>query len=374
MFRTLLPNDEPVWLLARYSDVRRLLTDDNFVKNRLKVMSETQRERQPWTPKMFRALERNMLDLDPPDHTRLKKLVQKVFTPLRVREMEERVTSLAEELLAKGSIGGSLDVVRDFALPLPLTIITEILGVPKEDQHKFHRWTQAVVSLDQFNPSIRALPSVWLFVRYLRRFFDQRRREPRDDLVSALIQAEEEGDQLSEDELLAMVFLILVAGHETTVNLISSGMLALLQNPDQLTRLRESPELIDPAVEELLRFTSPVFLSTERYAIDDLELHGRTIPQGAMILGIIGSANRDENVFDRPYELDVSRTPNKHLSFGHGTHFCLGAPLARLETTIALRCLLQQFSRIDLSTPPEDLRWRRSLVLRGLEELPISVQ
>lgn len=199
-----------------------------------------------------------------------------------------------------------------------------------------------------------------------------RRLNPADDLTTALIKAEEAGDTLTEDELLAMVFLLLIAGHETTVNLIGNGTLALLQNPDQMERLRGEPALIKSAVEELLRFTSPVLMTTERYALDDVTMHDVTIPRGEMILGVIGSANRDETVFDKPDELNLAREPNKHISFGQGIHFCLGAPLARMESQIALNTLLKRKPHLQLRVAPESLRWRPSIMLRGLQALPVK--
>jgi cytochrome P450 PksS len=239
-----------------------------------------------------------------------------------------------------------------------MTIITEILGVPTKDRHKFHKWSQAVVSLGSPNPTIRVIPAVWMFIRYLRRFFKVRRRDPRDDLASALIQAEEAGDKLSEDELLAMVFLLLIAGHETTVNLIGSGVLALLEHPSQLDKLRG-------------RYTAPVFMTTERYAREDVTLHGVTIPRGEMTLGVIGAANRDETVFENPDTLDITREPNRHLSFGQGIHFCLGAPLARMEAQIAVNTLLGRTPDLRLKVSPNALRWRPSMILRGLDALPV---
>jgi cytochrome P450 PksS len=211
-----------------------------------------------------------------------------------------------------------------------------------------------------------------MFIRYLRDFFRKRRADPRDDLASALLLAEEEGERLSEDELLAMVFLLLVAGHETTVNLIGNGMLALFENPDQMERLRENPSLIKPAIEELLRYTAPVFMSSERFAREDVEIQGVTIPRGKMTLGVIGSANRDERIFEKADTLDITRDPNKHLGFGQGIHYCLGAPLARLEAQIAVSSLLRRMPNLRLRRPVESLRWRRSLLLRGLEKLPVE--
>jgi cytochrome P450 len=313
-----------------------------------------------------------MVDLDPPDHTRLRQLVHKAFTPRLIEQMRERVQTLANELLDAATRKAEMDLIREYALLLPMTIITEILGVPIQDRDKFHKWSKVIVSVDQFNANWRVIPAIWMFNRYLRRFFKVRRADLRDDLVSALIQGEEAGDRLSEDELLAMVFLLLVAGHETTVNLIGSGTLELLRHPDQMEKLRRDPSLIKSAVEELLRFTAPVFMSTERYAREDVRIQGVTIPRGEMALGVIGSANRDETVFENPDTLDIEREPNKHLSFGHGVHYCLGAALARLEAQIAINTLLERMPKLRLKGSPETLRWRRSLILRGLESLPVE--
>jgi cytochrome P450 PksS len=374
--RTTLPDKTPVWLLTRYEDVNSLLRDERFTKNRRSALTPIQLRKLPWTPPMFRPLERNMLDLDPPDHTRLRSLVHKAFTPSLVEQMRSRVQTVADELVNAVAWVGQFDLIKDYALPLPMTIITEILGVPTSDRHKFHKWSQAVVSLSSPNPplhvTLRVLPSVWSFVQYLRRFFNMRRRDPADDLVSALIKAEEAGDKLSEDELLAMVFLLLIAGHETTVNLIGNGLLALLENREQMNMLRDNPLLINSAVEELLRYTAPVFTTTERYARKDATIHGVTIPRGEMTLGVIGSANRDETVFQNPDVLDLAREPNKHLSFGQGIHFCLGAPLARMEARIAINTLLKRMPDVELRVSPEALRWRPSIFLRGLETLPAS--
>ena len=373
VFRTALPDKSPVWLLTRYADVASLLKDERFVKDKRKAMTAEQLQKMPWVPPMFRPLERNMLDLDPPDHTRLRTLVHQAFTPSLVARMRDRIQSLADELLEQAVRQGECDLIRDYALPLPMTIIAEILGVPARDRNKFHRWTSAVVSLTSPTPTIRVIPKVWLFLRYLRRFFEKRRQDPKDDLTTALIAAEEAGDKLSSDELLAMVFLLLIAGHETTVNLIGNGVLALLERPEALGQLRENPGIIKTAIEELLRYTSPVLMTTERYALEDISIHGVTIPRGQMTLGVIGSANRDETVFQKPDELDLAREPNKHLSFGQGIHYCVGAPLARLEAEIAINTLLQGTCDLSLRVAPAALRWRPSIMLRGLESLPISL-
>jgi cytochrome P450 PksS len=219
---------------------------------------------------------------------------------------------------------------------------------------------------------MKAIPNAWALMRYIRRIIKKRRASPQDDLMSALIRAEEAGDTLSEDELMAMVFLLLVAGHETTVNLIGNGMLALLEHPDQMERLRNDPALIKPALEELLRYASPVEMATERYAREDVSIAGVTIPRGEMVFAVLGSANRDERQFTSPDSLDLTREPNKHLSFGLGAHFCLGAPLARLEGQIAINTLLRRVPDLRLTVAPDRLRWRRGLLLRGLESLPVA--
>ena len=327
---TTLPDKTRVWLVTRYTDVYTLLKDERFAKSPLNAMTAEQLRKRPWVPPMFRPLERNMLDLDSPDHTRLRGLIHKAFTPRLIEQMRERVQTLAHELLDAVARKGEMDLIRDYALPLPMTLITEILGVPARDRDKFHKWSKTVVSVNQFDNNWRVIPAIWMFTRYLRRFIKMRRSDPKDDLISALIRAEEAGDKLSEDELFAMVFLLLIAGHETTVNLIGSGVLALLEHPAQMEKLRRNPSLIKSAVEELLRYTAPVFLSTERYAREDVTLHGVMIPRGGMTLGVIASANRDETAFASPDRLDITREPNKHLSFRlWGGHFCLGAPLAR---------------------------------------------
>jgi cytochrome P450 PksS len=367
-----LPDKTIISLLTRYEDVYTLLKDERFAKSRYNALTPEQLQKQPWAPPMFRPLERKMLDLDSPDHTRLRALVHKAFTPRLVDQMRARVQTLADELLEGVARKGEMDLIGDYALPLPMTIITEILGVPARDRDKFHKWSKAVVSLSSPTPTLRVLPAVWMFIRYLRRFFKVRRRDPRDDLTSALIQAEEAGDKLSEDELLAMVFLLLIAGHETTVNLIGTGTLALLEHPNEMEKLRHEPLLIKSAVEELLRYGSPVLMSTERYAREDVTIRGVTISRGEMTLGAIGSANRDETVFENPDRLDITREPNKHLAFGYGIHFCLGAPLARMEGQVAISTLLRRLPNLRLKVAPKSLRWRPSLFLRGLEALPVG--
>ena len=373
---TRLPDKRKAWLVTRYEDVVRVLKDETFAKDKLNAMDREQRAKTPWVPGFLKPLERNMLDLDDPDHARLRSLVGKAFTPRLIERLRGRVEALSEELLdameRKGARRGGTELVADYALPLPATVIAELLGVPAEDHDKFHRWSNRLVSVSSGRDMLRALPAALSFVRYLRKLVKRRRADPQDDLITALIRAEEAGDKLSEDELLAMTFLLLVAGHETTVNLISGGMLALLEHPEQAEALRCDPSLVKPAVEELLRYTSPVEMATERYAREDVEIEGTTIPRGEMVLAVLGSANRDERHFEDPDVLDLARDPNRHLAFGRGgVHHCLGAPLARMEGQIAISAFLRRFPKARLAVAPETLRWRRGLFLRGLQRLPL---
>lgn len=371
--RVILPTREPAWLITRYADVTTALKDDRLVKNAANALTSEQLARQRWFRKVFVSLRRNMLSLDPPDHTRLRALVQKAFTPRMVEQMRPRIEVLADGLLDAVQSQRRMDVIRDYALPLPATIIAEMLGVPAKDRHRFHRWSNAIMSAASSTWRLaKVIPNALALVRYLRKIIRVRRTDPGDDLVSALIQAEEAGDRLSEAELSSMVFLLLAAGHETTVNLIGNGTLALLEHPDQLQKLRDEPALIKPAVEELLRYTGSVDIATERYAREDVTVAGETIPRGEMVLAVVASANRDERQFPHPNLLDIAREPNKHLAFGLGTHFCLGASLARLEGQIAIATLLRRAPELRLAAPPDRLRWRRGLLLRGLESLPVA--
>jgi cytochrome P450 PksS len=368
-----LKNGMRFWLVTRYDDVATILKDERFIKDKAKVLNREQAARQPRIPKMFLPLSRNMLDVDAPDHPRLRGLVHHAFTPRLVEGMRQRVQSLTHELLDAVAAKGRMDIIRDYALPLPTTIIAEMLGVPVRDRHKFHRWTSAIVSSDPFGwGMIMILPRLMALLRYIRKSVNTRRADPKDDLLSALVMAEEAGEKLTEDELVAMVSLLLIAGHETTVNLIGNGMLALLQHPDQLERLRGDPALVKPAVEELLRYDSPLETATERFAREDVTIAGVTIPRGELVFAVIASANRDPAQFERPATLDLAREPNRHLTFGQGVHYCLGAPLARLEGQIAINTLLSRISDLRLAVPSQTLRWRRGLVLRGMKALPVE--
>ena len=366
-----LPDKRTAWLVTRYEDVAAVLKDERFGKDRFKTPELT--AKQPWMPKPFLPLAHNMLDQDPPDHTRLRALVLKAFTPRLVEGMRQRVQALTDDLLDAAERGGRMDLIRDYALPLPSTIIAEMLGVPAADRHRFHRWSSAMVTADASKLSLfRALPGVLAFLRYVRSLIKKRRLEPTDDLAGTLARAEEAGDHLTEDELLAMIVLLLIAGHETTVNLIGNGTLALLAHPEQMQRLRDHPELTPPAVEELLRYDGPLAMATERFACEDVTVAGATIPRDGLVFAVLASANRDEHQFENPDVLDITRENNKHLAFGLGVHYCLGAPLARLEGQIAINTLLRRAPHLRLAVPREKLRWRRGIVLRGLEALPVA--
>lgn len=373
VFRIKVPGNEVGWLVTRYEDVAQVLKHGGISKDRLGSMTPEQRARLPWFFRFFTPLVQNMLSRDPPDHTRLRALVHKAFTPRLIERLRSRVQTLSDELLDAAARKGSMDLVAEYAFLLPVTIIAEMLGVPPGDYRKFQRWSNRLVSNTDMTDVLLSIPSVVMFTRYLRKLIAQRRTSLGDDLLSALIQAEEAGDKLTPDELVSMAFLLLVAGHETTVNLISGGMLALLQHPEQLERLRKEPGLIESAVEELLRYASPVEISTERIAREDITVSGVTIPRGDLVFAVLASANRDERQFKDPNTLDLGREPNKHVSFGLGIHYCLGAPLARLEGQLALQTLVNRFPNLRLATPAESLKWRTGVLMRGPKKLPVKL-
>jgi len=363
---------QTAWLVTRYEDVSALLKDPRLSKDRLGNLSPKTRARLGWLLKTFEPFTHNMLDRDPPDHTRLRALVHKAFTPRLIEQLRSRIQTISDTLLDQMQRKDRLDLVADYALPLPVTVIAEMLGIPPSDQRKFTHWSDQLVGNVNLVDAFFSIPAALGFIRYLRKLIEYRRASPADDLISALIQAEEAGDKLTPTELLSMIFLLLVAGHETTVNLIASGTLALLQHPEQLEFLRQDVSRMPTAVEELLRYTSPVDIATERFALEDIPVAGTTLPRGALVFAGIGSANHDGHQFSNPDSLDLARSPNKHLALGLGIHYCLGAPLARLEGQIALQSLITRFPRLRLAKPPDTLKWRKGVVLRGLKKLPVA--
>jgi cytochrome P450 len=317
-----------------------------------------------------------MLNADAPDHTRLRALVNQAFTARIVDRLEGRITALAHDLLDRIRRRGHADLIAAFALPLPIRVIAELLGIPAQDWPRVRAWSNALVapSADPARAAhklAKSGPLMQDFSSYLRTLFAERRRRPKDDLITSLLAAGEAGDVLSEDELFSMILLLVVVGHETTVNLIGNGALALLTHPGELARLRADPSLLPGAVEELLRFDSPVERAPMRFAAEDIELHGVGIRQGDAVSVVLGSANCDPAVFAGPDTLDLGRTPNRHLSFGLGVHYCLGAALARLEGRIAFAALLERLPELALAVPVAGLRWRTQPIMRGLHRLPI---
>ncbi|MBW8486597.1 cytochrome P450 family protein [Actinomadura parmotrematis] len=316
-----------------------------------------------------------VLGADPPDHTRLRRLMARAFTPRRVEGLRPRVQEIADGLLDGLAERGGGDLIEEFAVPLPVQVICELLGVPAEDRDRFRAWTAVITAppLDA-DALARRRDVARAFFGYLTGIVAERRAAPRDDLVSALIAAHDDGDALSGDELLSGIVLLIVAGHDTTVNLIGNGVLALLGAPDQLRALRERPELLPAAVEELIRFDGPVERATQRIALEDMEIAGVPVPKGAWVHVSLGAAGRDPAAHPEPDVLDVARSSGRHLGFGHGIHFCLGAPLARLEGQIAIGGLLDRFPDLALAVPAEQLHYQRTgSIVRGLTALPVRV-
>jgi pimeloyl-[acyl-carrier protein] synthase len=378
-FYARLRREEPVhqspmgfWVLTRYDDVATVLRDPRFGRAGFHSMLTDGQTRianpDPLPP--------SMLFQDPPNHTRLRALVNKAFTPRVVEAMRPHIQDLVDRLLDPVIPTGTMDIVEDLAYPLPVTVICEMLGVPATDQATIRQWSADLArSLDAIGPQAdvevqeRGVQARHALAEYFRTQIPERRRQPRTDLLSALIAAEEQGDRLTERELLAMCVLLFVAGHETTVNLIGNGMLALLRHPDELRRLQADPALTPSAVEELLRYDSPV-QRTARIPSVDVEIDGHTIRQGTMVVAAIGAANRDPAHFVDPDRLDIGRPDNRHVSFGFGIHFCLGAPLARLEAQVAIGTLIRRAPHLRQTS--EVLQWRESSTLRGLKALSVT--
>jgi cytochrome P450 len=359
------------WLVTRYADCMALLKDERFTKD----ASKLERKRPPTeTETAAMSINHHMLTVDPPDHTRLRGLVHKAFTPRMIAALQTRIQEVADQLIDRMAGKREIDLIADYAFVLPVTVIADLLGIPASDQDNFRRWSQTIVigGLRGDRGDELAVAAME-FIMYFHEMFERRRAEPQDDLITALVQVEEAGDVLEPQELISMVFLLLVAGHETTVNLIGNGTLALLQHPDQLDLLRRKPELIDTAIEEMLRYDGPVGASTMRWALDDLEMDGKHIPKGAMVLASLLAANRDPAAFENPDMFDITRNPNKHIAFGHGIHYCLGAPLARLEGAIAMNTLLRRLPNLRLAARPDELEWNETLLLHGMKAMPVGL-
>src|SRR5215207_2019315 len=388
-----LPTSESIWFVTRYAQAVALLKDDErFANDPSNALTEEEYvqlfqqatehltvEQQEMAAQTDEILRRNLLAVDPPDHSRLRRLVAIPFTPKFIEGLRSRVQVIADTLLdavqtqADETGCREWELISDFAYPLPLTVISEMLGIPLVDRDKFREWSQAAVS---FTPADRANPAVTAklieFIAYMRRLVTEKRSNPGDDLLSGLVLAETEGDKLSENELLSMIFVLIVAGHETTVNLIGNGTLALFEHPEQRARLRENPSLLKPAIEEMLRYYGPVEMSLTRWVRQDTEFGGRNMRRGEQIMAVLASANHDGEQFPDPDVFDISREPNRHIAFGTGIHACLGATLARLEGHVAFATLLSRMPDLALAIPRAEVRWRDATFLRGLVQLPVT--
>ena len=366
-------------LVTRYKDVLTVLKDPRFSNEHRKILppKKPSRIKVNVMSSVIDALMNSMVMVDDPDHARLRTLIHKVFTPGMIQQMQGRIEIITAELLDRAAQKQVADLMADFALPLPLTIISEMMGVPNKDRDKFHHTMDGFLNASSqsgIRSQLGQLSNAHSLHRFLKGVIAQHEATPQNDLTSALVQAEDQGDRLSQDELVAMLLLLLLAGHETTVNLIGNGTLALLEHPDQLAKLQADPQLLDSAIEEMLRFTNPVQQVAMRYTLEDVILSDTLIPKGSTITVGIASANRDATVFANADCFDITRKPNPHVAFGLGIHYCLGAPLARLEARVAFTALLTRFPKLALAAAPKDLEWRGNIALRGLKQLPIRLK
>ena len=357
----------PVWMVTRYDDVLAALSDPRLSNDPHHATALTEVMRGDF-------LSRSMIGTDPPEHTRLRRLVSKAFTARRVEALRPRIQEITDKLLDRITPRGTAELVGEFGLPLPVTVIGELLGVPESDRDRFRIWTDEMLDRPFHIGSdmARMTAARERMHGYLADLVADKRAHPADDLLTDLVEATDEGERLNTQELLAMAFLLLIAGYVTTVSLIGNGTLALLRHPDQLDRLRADPSLVPQAVEELLRFDGPVNPGLTRYALEDLEIGGVRIPRGEMVLLAIAAADRDPDRFPAPDKIDVGSADPGHLAFGHGVHYCLGAPLARLEGQVAFAALLARLPDLALAAQPEQLRWTGGGILRGLRELPLT--
>ncbi|MEM7132962.1 MAG: cytochrome P450 [Chloroflexota bacterium] len=354
-----------------HEEAKLVLGDQKrFIKDPNSLLPKSQRPQNDHSADLFRLAYDNMLSADPPDHTRLRALVSKAFTNRRVQSLAPRIQEIADQLIDDFEGKGSVDLIDAFAFPLPIIVICELLGVPSEDRDKFRTWSHAFLGVANEEGSYVQLLTE--FVQYIGQMIVERRENPKDDLISALVHAEEEGKQLSEQELYAMIALLIVAGHETTVNLIGNGMAVLLQYPEQARLLRDEPDLIDGAIEEFIRHEGPVEMATTRYAAEDVTISGIHIKQGTPVTVILAAANRDPNIYDDAEFLDVTRKASQQMGFGYGIHYCVGAPLARLEGKIAFRSLLRRLPSLRISGNPADLEYVNASVVHGLRRLPVT--
>jgi cytochrome P450 len=362
------------WLVSRHEDVNALLRDRRFGRTYVHVANHAQmgRPEEPdWHAPFWRLIRDGILDMEPPDHTRVRRLVSKAFTPKMVESLKPRIQAIMDGLIDEVSGSGEADLIKAIAEPLPVAVIAEMLGIPESDRHLLRPWSAEICLMYELNPSDdymgRAVKASVEFSEYLRRLSRDRRAKPKEDLISGLAQVVDQGDRLTEGELIGTCVLLLNAGHEATVNVTGNGWWSLFRNPDQLALLRKDHSLLPRAVEELMRYDTPLQMF-ERWVLEEFELHGVRIPKGAELGLLFGSANRDPGAFDRPDELDITRVENPHISFGAGIHFCLGAPLARVELESSFGTLLRRIPNMELAEEPE---WKPAYIIRGLKELKV---
>ena len=364
------------WLVPGYEDVDRLLRDRRFGRtyHHLATEAEMGRPRVPdWHRPFWHLIRSGILDMEPPDHTRVRRLVSKAFTPRMVERLRPRIQAFVHHLISDVAGAGEIDLISTIAEPLPVTVIAELLGVPESDRRLLRPWSAEICLMYELNPSeeyaARAVTASREFSDYLRTLARERRARPHDDLISALARVAEAGDVLTEDELIGTCVLLLNAGHEATVNVTGNGWWALFRNPEQLARLRADPSILRTAIEELMRYDTPLQMF-ERWVLEDAEICGANVSMGSELGLLFGSANHDPSVFRDPKRLDVARDPNPHLSFGAGIHFCLGAPLARVELEASFGTLIRRLPRMELVAEPE---WKPGYIIRGLKELRVRL-
>lgn len=364
VFQTHINGIGKVWLITRYDDVIAVLKDKRFAKDPRNAGRKV-REPHEWE---IRIMSHNLLRFDDPAHLRLRTMAAKAFRQAGVEGLKDRIAAIVDTHLDRMAMHDDGDLVRDFAHPVPLMLISELMGIPDDTFPKMHRWMEEATSLS--GPPDMALLSE--FLRYLQHLAMERRRSPRDDLLSALGKVEQDGDHLNDDELVATAVAILIAGHETAVNLLSSGALSLMQHPAERDRLLADTDLAPSAVEELLRFSAPVESATERFCVEDIDFQGQSLKRGDVVLAVLSSANRDETKFTAADRLDIARTPNPHIAFGFGAHFCMGAALAQMQGEIAFVKLFQRFPTLTPAIPEDRLPWKEMPILRGLSALPVT--
>jgi len=360
------------WFVSRYGDVDQLLRSDALVKEAAHVDSP-KRRREMWLPKTVRKARRNILLMDDPEHRRLRLLVQQAFTRSRVHALDGSIRTIAHRLVDDMVQQGRCDFLQTFATPLPVQIIADMVGVPVDEQPRFYGIAQRVLQAPSVLGAVSQVRAIGALLDVVGALAEQRRRDPRDDLMTALVQAESEGAHLSDDEVQAMVLLLLTAGYETTRGLISNGMMTLLRHPDALAHLQKTPDALPVAIEEMLRFESPLLSTELYYAKREVRVADVDIRAGDMVVPLLLSANRDATKFDSPDVFDIERQPNPHLAFGLGIHYCLGAPLARLEAKVAFEVLFERLSELAL-VDVDQLRWANLLITHGLQQLPVRVQ